>query len=130
MPASESLGGVMVAGRLVDHERDRAVGLAFVRALVRTINTHLADDYQADDDVVAALAEALDVEPDDIRATPPWLFDWEVRSGTTERLQTVFVQLGSVLYEHEIPEREIVDRTLYRDAVGVEPDDSAAGDPA
>jgi NitT/TauT family transport system substrate-binding protein len=123
MPASESLGGVMVAGRLVDHERDRAVGLAFVRALVRTINTHLADDYQADDDVVAALAEALDVEPDDIRATPPWLFDWEVRSGTTERLQTVFVQLGSVLYEDEIPEREIVDRTLYRDAVGVSPDD-------
>jgi len=131
LPASESLGGVAVAGRLVDHEADRAVGLALVRALVRTVNTHLADDYQADDDVVAALAESLDTEPDAIRATPPWLFDWELRSGTTERLQTVFVQLGSVLYEEEIPEREIVDRTLYRDAVGVEDESaSASGDSA
>ena len=117
LPPSESLGGIMLSRRLVDHEADRAVGLAFVRALVRTVNTHLADDYQADDEVVEALADAIGVEADDIRDTPPWLFDWELRSGTTERLQTVFVQLGSVLYEDEIPERDIVDRTLYRDAV-------------
>jgi NitT/TauT family transport system substrate-binding protein len=121
LPASESLGGVMVAGRLVDPARDRHVGLAFVRALVRTVNTHLADDYQADDEVVAALAGEIGVEPGDIRATPPWLFDWELRLGTAERLQTVFVQLGAVLYEDEIPEREIVDGSLYRDAVAADP---------
>ncbi|HEY8546045.1 MAG TPA: hypothetical protein VIL36_13395, partial [Acidimicrobiales bacterium] len=129
LPASESVGGVTVAHRLVDVDADRAVGLAFVRALIRTVNTYLADDYQADDEVVAALADALGVEPDDVRATPPWLFDWELRDGTTERLQTVFVQLGSVLYEDEIPEREIVDRTLYREVVGATSvaDEAAAG---
>ena len=117
LPASESLGGVVLAGRLVDHDADRAVGLALVRALVRTVNTHLGDDYQADDDVVEALADEMGVEADAVTATPAWLFDWELRSGTAERLQTVFVQLGAVLYEEEIPERDVVDRTLYRDVV-------------
>jgi NitT/TauT family transport system substrate-binding protein len=117
LPASESLDGVVVSKRLVDHDGDRAVGLAFVRALVRTINTYLADDYQKDDDVVAALAKAVNVRVADIRSTPPWLFDWELRSAGTERMQTAFILLGAVLYEDEIAEREIVDRTLYRDAV-------------
>ena len=109
LPASESLDGVVVSKRLVDHDGDRAVGLAFVRAL--------ADDYQKDDDVVAALAKAVNVRVADIRSTPPWLFDWELRSAGTERMQTAFILLGAVLYEDEIAEREIVDRTLYRDVV-------------
>jgi NitT/TauT family transport system substrate-binding protein len=117
LPASESVDGVVVSRRLVDHDGDREVGLAFVRALVRSINTYLADDYQADDGVVAALAEEIGSKADDLRATPPWLFDWELRTASTERVQTVFVQLGAVLYEDEIAEREIVDRTLYRDVV-------------
>lgn len=125
LPASEPLGGLMLSGRLVDHEGDRAVGLAVVRALVRTVNSWLADDYQEDDEVVEALAGATGTEPGDIRATPPWLFDWELRSGTTERLQTTFVQLGSVIYEEEIPERDIVDRTLYRDVVAADADPDA-----
>jgi len=120
LPASESLSGVVLGPSLVDHDRGRAVGLAFVRAVVRTINTYLADDYQDDDDAVAALASATGAEGDELRATPPWLFDWELRAGTTERVQTTFVLLGSVLYEEEIPERDIVDRTLYRDVVAPE----------
>jgi len=120
LPASESLGGVVLAPRLVDHDRDRAVGLAFVRAIIRTVNTYLADDYQADDEVVAALAEATGLSADELRATPPWLFDWEVRSGTTDRIQDTFVQLGSVLYEESLPQRDIADLTLYRDVVAPE----------
>lgn len=117
LPASESVDGVVVGRRLVDHEGDREVGLAFVRALVRTINTYLADDYQKDDEVVEALADEIGVKPADVQATPPWLFDWELRTAGTERVQTVFIQLGAVLFEDEIAEREIVDRTLYRDVV-------------
>jgi len=117
LPASESIGGIVFSRRLVDHEGDRAVGLAFTRAVVRTVNTYLADDYQQDDEVVAALAEETGLSVEDVQATPPWLFDWELRAATTERLQSTFVQLGAVIYEEEIPERDIVDRTLYRDAV-------------
>lgn len=117
LPASESVDGVVMSRRLVDHDGDRAVGLAFVRALVRTINTYLADDYQKDDEVVAALAEEIGMKAADLRVTPAWLFDWELRTASTERVQTVFVQLGAVLYEDEMAEREVVDRTLYRDVV-------------
>jgi NitT/TauT family transport system substrate-binding protein len=109
---------VFLSGRLVDEARDRAVGVAFVRAVIRTINTYLADDYQSDDDVVAALAEATGQEEDEITATPEWIFDWELRRDTTGRIQTVLLELGGVLYEEELPESDLVDRSLYRDAVG------------
>jgi len=117
LPASESIGGVVLSARLTDHDRDRAVGLAFVRAIIRTINTDLANDYQKDAKVMKALATATGIDRKELAATPPWLFDWELRAFTTERMQTTFVQLGAVLYEEEIPEREIVDRTLYRDVI-------------
>jgi NitT/TauT family transport system substrate-binding protein len=117
LPASETLSGVALSARLTDHDRDRAVGLAFVRAIIRTINTDLANDYQKDAKVMRALATATGIDRKDLAATPPWLFDWELRAYTTERMQTTFIRLGAVLYEQEIPERDIVDRTLYRDAV-------------
>jgi NitT/TauT family transport system substrate-binding protein len=117
LPA-EPLGGVVMAGRLLDEAQDRAVGMAFVRAVIRTVNTHLADDYQSDDDVVAELAEATGQSEDEITATPGWVFDWELRQGTTNRIQRTLVTLGGVLYEQELPESQVVDRSLYRDAVG------------
>lgn len=92
-PMVESLGGVVVAGRLVDPARDRDVGLALVRALIRTINTHLAGD------------------------SGRYVHDWELRSGTTERMQGSFVWLGSVRYDRVIPESRLVDRSLYEEAV-------------
>jgi NitT/TauT family transport system substrate-binding protein len=114
---SESLTGVVLAERLVDPARDRAVGLAFTRAVIRTINTHLTGDYQSDDDVVAALADVTGQGEDAIRATPAWVFDWELRRGTTHRLQHPLIEIGGVLYEEELPEGRLVDRSLYRDVV-------------
>jgi NitT/TauT family transport system substrate-binding protein len=92
-PMVESLGGVVVARRLVDPARDRDVGLALVRALIRTINTHLAGD------------------------SGRYVHDWELRSGTTERMQGSFVWLGSVRYDRVIPESRLVDRSLYEEVV-------------
>jgi NitT/TauT family transport system substrate-binding protein len=117
LPA-EPLAGVVMAGRLVDEGQDRAVGMAFVRAVIRTVNTHLADDYQSDDEVVAELAEATGQSEDEIRATPGWVFDWELRQGTTTRIQKTLVKLGGVVYEQVLSESQVVDRSLYRDAVG------------
>lgn len=113
----EPLGGVVVSERLVDEGRDRAVGVAFARAVIRTINTYLAGDYQSDDDVVAELAAATGQSEDEITATPGWVFDWELREGTTYRIQKVMLKLGGVLYEQELAESEVVDRSLYEDAV-------------
>lgn len=117
LPVAESLSGVVFSDRLLDPTRDRAVGMAFSRAVIRTINTYLAGDYQEDDDVVESLVDATDQSEDDIVETPAWVFDWEVRQGTTDRVQTTLVDLGGVLFEQPLSERSLVDRSLYEDVV-------------
>jgi NitT/TauT family transport system substrate-binding protein len=115
MPGSEPIDGTVFSPRLVGP--DRAVGLAYVRAVVRTINTHLAEGY--DDDAVPVVAEALQVSEDDLTAGPPLLFDWEVRAGTTTRVQQALVLVGGVGYDRDIiREADLVDRSLVADVVG------------
>lgn len=113
LPGSEAIEGVVFSPDLVGPQRD--TGLAVTRALVRTINTHLADGY--DDDTVAVLSEELDVPEDQIASGPEPLFDWEVRSGTMARIQEALIGVGGVRYEQPRPESELVDRTLYDEAV-------------
>jgi NitT/TauT family transport system substrate-binding protein len=115
-PASESIDGTVVSARLLDAERD--VGQAYVRAVVRTINTYLTGDYHDDEDVMRALAGALDTDVDDLVVGPSLLFDWEIRSGTTNRMQDVLIELGTVAYERPLAERLLVDRSLVADVVG------------
>lgn len=117
LPAAESLGGVVFAERLLDAQADREVGLAFSRAVIRTINTYLADDYQDDEDVVAALMDLTGQSEADIVDTPALVFDWEIRQGTTDRIQQALLGLGGVMYEEALPEGRLVDRSVYEDVI-------------
>jgi NitT/TauT family transport system substrate-binding protein len=127
LPGSESIDGTVFSRRLVGE--DRAVGLAYARAVMRTINTHLADGY--DDAAVAELAEALGEPESAVAAGPAPLFDWELRSGTTIRIQDSLVVVGAVGYERPTGESRLVDRTIYGDVVaeaaGGEGDDADEG---
>jgi hypothetical protein len=67
----------------------------------------------------AALAEATGADADDLAAMPSLLFDWEIRTGTTERMQEAMIDIGAVGYELPVPEDGLVDRTLALDAVGL-----------
>jgi NitT/TauT family transport system substrate-binding protein len=116
VPGSESIDGTVFGPRLLRDDRD--VGLAYVRAVVRTINTHVSDGYG--DEVLPDLAAALDVDEDVLADGASPLFDWEVRSGTTTRIQEALVTLGSVGYEEPAPERGLVDRTLVDEAVAAD----------
>ena len=116
LPGSETIEGTVVSGRLLDADRD--VGVAFARAVIRTVNTHLTGDYRRDDEVMGALTDATGSGRDALTATPALLFDWEIREGTTERLQEAMVDIGSVGYEQPLPEDRLVDRTLALDALG------------
>jgi NitT/TauT family transport system substrate-binding protein len=116
LPATESIDGTVFSRRLTAD--DREVGLAYVRAVIRTINTHLSGDYESDDDVVAALARATDLDEDVITDTRPLLFDWEIRDGTVPRIEEVLIASGGVSYESAQPSEDLVDRTLAADAVG------------
>lgn len=117
LPATEPIDGTMLSGRLLGADRD--VGLAYARAVIRTINTHLSGDYHDDGEVLGALADATGADEDDLAATPPLLFDWEIRGGTTGRLQGAMIDIGAVGYERPLPERKLVDRTLALDALGL-----------
>lgn len=117
LPADGPIDGTMMSARLLDADRD--VGLAYTRAVIRTINTHLTGDYREDEDVMDALAEATGADADELAATPALLFDWEIRAGTTERLQDAMIEIGSVGYERPLAQDELVDRTLALDAVGL-----------
>lgn len=119
LPAGEPVDGTVLSERLLD--ADRAVGLAYARAVIRTINTYLTGDYHDDADVMAALAEATGADADDLAAMPSLLFDWEIRTGTTERMQGAMIEIGAVGYERPVPEDGLVDRTLALEAVGLRP---------
>jgi NitT/TauT family transport system substrate-binding protein len=120
LPVAESISGVVLTERLLDDTRDREVGLAFTRAVIRTINSYLDEDYQDDPEVVTALVEVTGVSEEEIVETPPWVFDWEIRSRTTDRIQEALVLLGGVIYEEEMPEDRLVDRSLYSDVVSAD----------
>ena len=117
-PPGEPIGGLYFAPGFLADEHDAA--LAFTRAYIRTINTYLSGDYQADDEVMATLSEATGTEVDALAATPALEFDWEIRSGTTDREQAVFIALDTVDYDEPIAEDGVVDRSLYLEAVGAE----------
>ena len=68
---------------------------------------------------MAALAGATGAGIDELAATPPLVFDWEIRSGTTDRLQDAMVGIGAVGYERPLPEDDVVDRSLALDALGL-----------
>jgi NitT/TauT family transport system substrate-binding protein len=112
-PGSESIEGTVFAPRLLGD--DRPVGLAYARAIVRTINTHLVDGYT--DEARAALATALDVSEDEVADGTGPLFDWEVRAGTTTRIQEALVMVGGIGYEIPESERGLVDRSVAADVV-------------
>lgn len=115
-PAGEPLGGAIFGPRLLEDEPD--VGEAFVRALIRTISTYIPPDYHDDADVVAALAQAQESTPEAITAVPPSTFDWELRAGTSQRVQQAFADLAVLDYDELLPEDQVFDRSFYERVVG------------
>jgi NitT/TauT family transport system substrate-binding protein len=116
LPATESIDGTIASERLVGP--DRAVGVAYTRAIIRTINTHLTGDYRKDAEVMGVLAESTGMDAGTLGELPPLLFDWEVREGTVDRIQDALVRLGGVTYDERFVAERYVDRSLAADAVG------------
>jgi NitT/TauT family transport system substrate-binding protein len=119
-PPSEPFGGLFFGRRLLEEERD--VGVAFVRAVIRTINTHLDGDYQQDAEVMADMAEVTGAPVESLLGTPALAFDWELREGTTTRLQQFFIDAGIIDRDEPLPEADVVDRSFYLEAVGASPE--------
>ncbi|MDO0911918.1 ABC transporter substrate-binding protein [Streptomyces sp. DT2A-34] len=117
-PPGEPLGGMLYGRALLQDDMD--AGVALLRAYIRTVNTYFAADYKQDATFVTYLANLLKSEESILESTPPLRMDWEIRSGTTTRLQSAYEAQG-VSEGSPLPESRTVNRTLYEEAVGHTP---------
>lgn len=115
---AEPMGFVLFGKSLLNDSP--AVGDAFMRAVVRTVNTYLSGDYHQNDAVMTQLAKDMNQpNADFMKKTPSLVFDWELRSATAERIQRMFIDLNSIsTYESPIPDEDLIDRSFYERAVG------------
>ncbi|MFI1582951.1 ABC transporter substrate-binding protein [Embleya sp. NPDC020630] len=114
-PVGEPLGGMLYGQNLLEKNRD--AGVAFLRALIRTVNTYFAGDYKQDPAFVEELATTLGSKPELLKAVPAQVVDWEIRGGTTDRVQSMYIE-GKVIEAPALPEDKLVDRSFYAEAVG------------
>jgi NitT/TauT family transport system substrate-binding protein len=117
----EPVGAIFYGKTLLQEKPE--VGVAFARAIIRTINTYYAGDYHSDPAVLAEIAKQTN-QPDTskLTQTPSLVMDWEIRKDTTTRIQDLFIKLGVITdYTTPVPEDQIVDRSYYLKAVGAQP---------
>ncbi|WP_353944618.1 ABC transporter substrate-binding protein [Streptomyces sp. HUAS MG91] len=117
-PLGEPLGGLLFGPNLLSEDPD--AGVAFLRAYIRTVNTYFAGDYKKDPAFVTELATLLKTDKKVLESTPSLRMDWEIRAGTTDRLQKAYAAAG-VSKGDPLPESRTVDRKLYEEAVGHKP---------
>jgi NitT/TauT family transport system substrate-binding protein len=114
----EPLGMIAYGKSLLQDKPD--VGVAFARAIIRTINTYYSGDYHNDPAVIAEIAKQTN-QPDTAALTkvPSLVMDWEIRKDTTTRIQDLFIKLGVITdFSTPIAEDKVVDRSFYERAVG------------
>ncbi|WP_405648340.1 ABC transporter substrate-binding protein [Streptomyces sp. NBC_00019] len=117
-PQGEPLGGMLYGPSLL--QRDVDAGVALLRAYIRTVNSYFSTDYKNDEAYVTYLAKLLKADKQILRSTPSLRMDWEIRKGTTDRLQAAYTAQG-VSEGDPLPESRTVDRALYEEAVGHRP---------
>lgn len=117
-PPKEPLGGLLVGPNVLDD--NPAKGEAFVRALIRTINTHFPTDYHENEAFMDEIAALLGQEKATLLRTPSMQFDWEIRSQTSERLQEYYTQTGAQ-QGVRLAESRTTDRSFYEAAIGKAP---------
>ena len=111
--------GLVAFGKSFLQDRPE-VGVAFTRAIIRTINTYFQGDYHADPEVLAEIAKVTN-QPDTSRLekTPSLVMDWELRGQTTDEMQKLFIDLGVITeFSEPVAEDKVVDRSFYERAVG------------
>lgn len=115
----EPLGIYAFGKRLLEDEP--AIGDAFTRAYIRTVNTYFDGDYHEDQEVMAEIAEVTGQSVDALTKVDSLVMDWEFREGTTTRVQEYLIGVGVITgYDTPVPEDQVVDRSFYLRAVGAD----------
>ncbi|MFJ5178972.1 ABC transporter substrate-binding protein [Streptomyces griseoviridis] len=118
-PLGEPLGGLLYGRSLLRDDVD--AGVALMRAYLRTVDTYFRADYKSDPAFVTYLSRLTKIDERTLRATPSLRVDWEIRAGTTGRLQKAYAAQGATGRARPLPESRTVDRGYYAEAVGHRP---------
>jgi NitT/TauT family transport system substrate-binding protein len=96
------------------------VAAAIMRALARTVRTHLQGDYHADDEVVTALSEALEIPVETIQQSPAMVFDPDMGfdTETVERMQEIWIENDVLDFDEPLAVDDLVDRAPVEAALG------------
>jgi NitT/TauT family transport system substrate-binding protein len=95
------------------------VGEAFVRALMRTTRTYLQGDYKADQEVLNALSEIMEVPEESLQQTPPGVFDPDLtlEDSVAERFEATYLSVDGLLeYDEPRGADQIIDDRFVRAA--------------
>ena len=111
---SERIAGYAFGPRLLKEEP--AVGQAFIRALMRTINTYFVGDYKSNPDTLTLISKAMNLDEQDVLLTESISFrvfsQNEVNNGAFDiyaRAQDLWKRAGLLTYE------ELLEPSQYTD---------------
>lgn len=114
-PHDMQIAGYFATTRLLDDKR--AAGIAFFRALERTVNTYLAGDYHQNDAVVSQVAQLLGTTPAVLKVAPAPPWDFNVPAVSVTRLQEMYSSVPDTLrYQGTVKPSELIDLSLVVDA--------------
>lgn len=109
------LAGYFATTQLLNQHRD--AGIAFFRALERTVNTYLTGDYHKDRAVMSEIASLLGTTPAKLELAPSIPFDFNVPAQSVTGVQQMYQSVpGTLAYSGLVAPKEIVDLSLVVDA--------------
>lgn len=114
-PDSMQIAGYFATTALLGEHRD--AGVAFFRAVERTVNTHLSGDYHQDTDVMTKMAQQLGTTVETLRVAPSVPFDFDVPAESVASLQKMYQAVPNTLQiDSPVKPEELIDLSLVIDA--------------
>lgn len=91
------------------------IGQAFIRALIRTIQTHLGAGYKANKDITTALANSLNLSDSQLSGGDELGFSLELDTTLQTNAQQIWIDLGDILsYNEPLPPEDYIDLRFAR----------------
>lgn len=111
--ASDILGGFFFGPVLLSQRRD--IGEALMRAMVRTVQTHLSGDYHRDPVVAPALAKIMGISLEQLQQAGGLRFqpDMPIPTHAASTLQRIYSLTPKILsYKDPLPDERVFDRSF------------------
>ncbi|NKQ58071.1 ABC transporter substrate-binding protein [Amycolatopsis sp. K13G38] len=114
-PASMQIAGYFATTELLGAHRD--AGVAFFRALERTVNTYLSGDYHQNTEVMTKMAQQLGTTVETLRVAASVPFDFNVPAQSVDSLQKMYQSVpGTLQVGNPVKPGELIDLSLVIDA--------------